>query len=181
VELSRREGYSEMQAYCVDLETNTRSVKAFTVEHTLEVKGTIKRLTSPRDIYEKTANEGARRMRATILAVIPADIVELAVETIENTAKQMSPEEMKSAVERMPALFLALGVSVEMLEQRIGKKIAQATIDDVVDLRMIYQSLKEKQSSLEDWFTTENAEVANILLKDATKHDNASHVPRKES
>jgi hypothetical protein len=52
---------------------NTRQVKVFKVPHTRysRDKGNT-RLTDERDIYEMIANQGARRLRACILGVIPA-------------------------------------------------------------------------------------------------------------
>ena len=69
-ELSHEDGRSEMQAYAWDLETNTISSQNFTVEHIRETRYGNNKLTSQRDIYEKTANDGARRLRSRILAPI---------------------------------------------------------------------------------------------------------------
>lgn len=45
-------------------------------------------LTDSRDIYEATANFGARRMRACILGVIPGDVVDMAVNECKETQKK---------------------------------------------------------------------------------------------
>ena len=44
-------------------------------------------LTDPRDIYEVVANNGARRLRACILGVIPGDVIEAAMEQCSITLK----------------------------------------------------------------------------------------------
>ena len=63
VELENSHGTSTMMAYAWDLETNTRVTKIFTVEHKRDTKQGSKALTDGRDIYEATANFGARRQR----------------------------------------------------------------------------------------------------------------------
>ena len=79
-ELSRDSGKSELQAYAWDLETNTQSVQNFTNPHQREVGKKMVSLTSDRDIYENNANMAARRLRARSLAIIPAWLVDAAIE-----------------------------------------------------------------------------------------------------
>jgi len=71
-ELSQNSGSSVVESYCMDLENNVRSSKAFQVSHSISLKGGKKKvLTDSRDIYENNANMGARRLRACILDCIP--------------------------------------------------------------------------------------------------------------
>ena len=79
IELEQKNGESQVMAYAWDLETNTRQTKIFSVPH---VRGTKKGnvpLTDPRDIYEMVANQGARRLRACILGIIPGDVIDAAI------------------------------------------------------------------------------------------------------
>ena len=71
-ELSQDEGKSELQAYAWDLETNAQSVQNFTNPHQREVGQKMVSLSSQRDIYENNANMATWRMRARILAILPA-------------------------------------------------------------------------------------------------------------
>lgn len=77
-----------MMAYAWDLETNTRVTKIFGVEHKRDTRNGSYALTDSRDIYEATANFGARRMRACILGVIPGDVVDMAVNECKETQKK---------------------------------------------------------------------------------------------
>lgn len=88
-ELEQRNGESTVEAYAWDLETNTRQKKIFQVRHKRVTKAKPQGydLTDPRDIYELVANQGARRLRACILGIIPGDIVESAVNQCEQTLK----------------------------------------------------------------------------------------------
>jgi hypothetical protein len=164
VELSRRDGYSEMQAYCMDLEKNVRSVQNFTVSHYRDTtKHGKKKLTSEQDIYEKTANEGARRLRSRILALIPADVLEVALETIAQTNNEMSPEKLADFIVKIPKSFEKYGITLTMIENRIGKKIKQANIDDINELLDIGTSLKDGMTKTSDWFQEEIADVVKDL------------------
>ncbi len=74
-------------AYCWDLESNTRQTKIFQVRHVRDTKSGPKSLRDARDIYELVANQGARRVRACILGVIPGDIVDEALDEVNKTLK----------------------------------------------------------------------------------------------
>jgi hypothetical protein len=78
-ELEQNNGSSLVESYAWDLETNTRNSKIFTVSHVRHTRERDYTVTDPREIYELVANNGARRLRACILGVIPGDIVDLAV------------------------------------------------------------------------------------------------------
>ena len=85
VELEQKVGESTCMAYAWDIETNVRSEKIFTVKHERKARGATQKLDDSRDIYELIANMGARRQRACILAVIPKDVVDAAVEECDKT------------------------------------------------------------------------------------------------
>ena len=93
---------SLVEAFCWDLETNVRVSKVFTVPHVRQTKHGLKPLTDPREVYEHVANNGARRLRACILGVIPGDVTEAAVEWCNATLKascDVGPESQKKMLE----------------------------------------------------------------------------------
>lgn len=161
VELSQSNGESQVMAYAWDLETNTRQTKIFTVKHERRVgrgeKFAVVELTDPRDIYEMVANQGARRVRACILGVIPGDIVEASVLECEKTLKTGSTEPLQDRARKMVAAFSEMGVTQGMLETRIGHKIDAISEQEMVNLRRIYTSLKDGAAKREDFFTAETS------------------------
>jgi hypothetical protein len=159
-ELSQKEGGSEMEAYCWDLETNTFSSQKFTVKHELHTKNGVKRLTDPRDIYEITANNGGRRLRARILAILPPDIVDAAVEQCYATLAGANTEPIEDRVKKMLKAFSPFGVMKEHIEQRLGKKLDSVLSEDIVQLTTIYQSLRDNMSKPSDWFGSPDAAEA---------------------
>lgn len=165
-ELEQKAGESVVEAYCWDLETNTRQVKIFTVPHKRFTKSGSYELKDGRDIYEAVANNGARRLRACILGIIPADIVEDAVIECENTMKasaDVTPEAMKKLINA----FEELGVTRQQIEERIQRRIDSITPAQVVSLRKIFRSLKDGMSAPEDWFKKheEKTEEAPEVVK----------------
>jgi|GEM_PF-469583 len=150
-EVEQRQGSSVVEAFAWDIETNTRQVKVFQVAHKRHTRKGTYMLEDPRDIYEMVANQGARRLRACILGVIPGDIVEAAVkqcETTLRTQEEVTPEKIKAMTEA----FQAFGVTKEQIEKRIQRRMDAITPALMVNLRKIYNSLKDGMSGPEDWF-----------------------------
>ena len=153
-ELDQRNGESTVQAFAWDVETNTRREVTFQVPHIRYTRSGSKRLEDPRDIYEMVANQGARRLRACILAVIPGDVTEAAVAQCEVTMKakaDTSPE----AMQKMVDAFTAFGVTREQIEKRIQRRLDAIQPAQVVSLKKIYASLRDGMSAPSDWFEVE--------------------------
>ena len=154
-ELSQEVGKSEMQAYAWDMETNTISVQNFTNPHIREVKGTSKALTSQRDIYESNANMGARRLRSRILAILPNDLVEMAIAECKKTLAGNNDVPLIDRVKNMIVAFAKLGVTQEQIETRLKRKIDTMTVDDLTDYIGIYNAIKHGESKAAEWFEAE--------------------------
>lgn len=149
---SQTEHSSEMMAFCWDMESNVRVERIFKVPHIRETKQGAKLLTDARDIYEKTANDGARRLRAAILEVLPADVVEDFLNACEKTIEGSSDVPLKDRLSKMLTKFEELGVTKEMIEQRIGTKIDNFIPKNLVDLGSIYNSIKNNFAPIEQYF-----------------------------
>lgn len=150
-ELDQRPGESTVQAFAWDLETNTRREITFQVSHIRHTKKGAYALEDPRDIYELVANQGARRLRACILGILPGDVIEEAQRACEMTLRakvSVTPELIASILEK----FAAFGVTKEMIEKRIQRRIDAITPGLVVNLGKILNSLKDGMSVVSDWF-----------------------------
>lgn len=168
-ELEQRNGESTVEAFCWDMETNVRQVKTFQVKHERHTKKGSYKLADPRDIYELTANQGARRLRAAILAIIPGDVIESAVNQCEETLKakaDTSPEALKKLVDA----FAVLNVTKEQIEKRIQRRLDTITAAQLVQLRKVYNSMRDGMSGVADWFEIpEVNKPENSNLKDKLK------------
>lgn len=160
-ELSQDKGKSEMQAYAWDLETNAISTQNFTNPHIREAGKQQIPLTSQRDIYEVNANMGARRLRARILAILPNDLVEDAIEMCKRTLAGASDEPLIDRVRKMVVQFTKFGVTKEQIETRLGRSVETMSTDDLVEYIGIFNSLKEGNSRASEWF--ESPKEANEL------------------
>lgn len=151
-ELSQKEGESEMQAYCWDMETNTISSQTFVVAHVRDSKNGSQKLTTQRDIYENNANMAGRRLRARILAVLPPDLVEAAVIECKKTLAGNSDVPIEDRIKKMAVAFEKFGVKPATIEKRLGRKLDTMTTEDLSEYIGIYNSLKDGNSVVSDWF-----------------------------
>lgn len=172
IELEQKNGESQVMAYAWDLETNTRQTKVFSVPHIRATKkGGNVPLKDPRDIYEMVANQGARRLRACILGVIPGDVIDAAITQCEKTLAGDSREPLADTVRAVANTFESeYGVTVPMLEKFIGCKIESFTMQNLIRLKKVYVSLKDGMAKREDYFemmpVTDDAEINNPFPED---------------
>lgn len=155
-ELEQSKGVSKVMAFAWDLETNARQTKIFDVPHVRKTKKGSYALEDPRDIYELVANNGARRLRACILGIIPGDVIDAAVEQCErtlNTTADISPEN----IEKMLKLFENIGVSKLQIEKRIQRRIDSIQPAQMVLLRKIYKSISDGMAGVGEFFDAEPA------------------------
>lgn len=153
-ELSQEGGQSTVEAFAWDIETNTRQTKVFQVSHIRTTKKGSYALTDPRDIYENVANNGARRLRACILGVIPGDVTESAVQQCEETLRT-SIDTSPARIKKMLEIFEGYGVSQNQIEKRIQCRIEAVRPAQIIQLYRILTSLKDGMSKPEDWFEAE--------------------------
>ena len=153
LELEQKNGESQVMAYAWDLETNTRQTKVFSVPHMRGTKRGNVPLTDPRDIYEMVANQGARRLRACILGVIPGDVVDAAVEECQKTLVSGNTEPLIDRVRKGIKLFEdKFSVTKQMIEKYIGCKTEAFSENDMLRLNNVYRSLRDGMAKSEDYF-----------------------------
>ena len=177
-ELEQREGESTVEAFCWDMETNVRQIKTFQVRHERRTKKVSYRLEDPRDIYETVANQGARRLRACILGIIPGDVIDAAQSQCELTMKA-SADTGPEAIKNLLAKFSALGVTKEMIEKRIQRRIDTITPAQFVNMRKIYTSLTDNMSTPGDWFEIAQEPVKEDDLVEKLKAKKRAEEPRE--
>lgn len=178
VELEQRNGESQVMAYCWDLETNTRQTKIFTVPHIRETKSGNYPLTSSRDIYEMVANQAARRVRACILGIIPGDIQEEAVEQCRKTladGEKLPLKDLIAGVLRTAKEEYA--VPQESLEKYIGCKADSFSMNDLIRLKKVFNSIKDGMAKREEIFElpgVEKKEAEDAFADKEKKEENVA-------
>lgn len=151
--LEQRETESVCLSYCWDVETNTRASRSFIVPHKIQTKNGEKVLTDPREIYELAANQGARRLRACILSIIPGDIVDEAIDaccdTLSNGNKRPLIDRLRELTDRFQTYY---SVSVSDIERYFKYPLDRFTEMDGVTLAGIYTALRDGTAKREDFF-----------------------------
>lgn len=181
-ELSQRPGESEMEAFAWDLQTNVYSSQKFVVKHERHSSSGVTKLTDPRDIYENNANAGARRLRARILAILPPDIVEAAVEACKETLTNANKSDLPKRIDAMRKAFEKLGIPAKAIEKKYGKKVADLDAVQLTELQGIYRSLNEGIRKASDFFEVpdEAGDAASKLNEKAATEKKKDAAPKAE-
>lgn len=162
------EGYSEMQAWAWDVQTNTRSASIFVVPHKRDTRDGVKELVDMRDIYENNANNGARRLREAIFSILPPWFVEDAKDRCSATLRDGGGKPLAQRIADAIKLFAEqYGVTLDQIERKLGRKSDQWTEYDVAQLTVTYRSLQRGEVTRDDEFPPERVTAAEITAQAA--------------
>lgn len=165
VELRRDDEYgqSEMQAWAWDVQTNSRVSTTFIVPHKRDTKDGPKALPEMRDIYENNANQGSRRVREMIFAILPpwfvAEAKDLCNATLRDGGGAPLATRIATAIER----FSTIGIKARQLEDKIGEPSSRWTEHDVAQLGVIFQSIQRGEVRKEEEFPPPAATADEVL------------------
>jgi hypothetical protein len=198
-ELEQRNGESQMEAFCWDLETNVRATRTFVSKHIRTKnnwqggKKTVvhQAIDDPRDIYEMTANQGARRLRACILEIIPGDVIDMALDQCDRTMAGDTKEPLADRIRKAVDFFQEeFGVTAAQLQKRLGHRIDATTEVELVNLKKIARSLKDNMAKLEDFFPSDTGDATPLgqalksgenVLEQAERLEQTRDEPRLEA
>lgn len=157
-------GESEMQAWAWDLETNERASTTFIVPHTRWTKTNgSTRLEDPRDVYESNSNNGARRLREMIFTVLPSWYREQAKDIATNTLNNGAGDKPRSQrIADAIAAFEGIGVTVDQIEEKLGRGSDKWTNIDLGQLQIIYQSIDRGEVTRDEEFPQQRVTAAEI-------------------
>jgi hypothetical protein len=145
-------GMSEIRAYAWDQQTNMRSSRTFQVPHARMAGGQRKPLTDLQDIYLSNQNIGARAVRESIFAALPADFVAEAQERCRATIERGDGKPLVDRIAAMVDAFKGLGVSVGQIEQRLERKRGQWTAADVAEMSVVHSSIRRGETTAAEEF-----------------------------
>jgi hypothetical protein len=165
-------GYSDIEAFAWDVESNVRKAIVFRVPHVRNTRKGTYTLTDDRDIYELCANQASRRVRNCVLAVVPGDVTEAAVHQCQVTMTA-SADTSQEGVRKMVEAFGQFGITKSQLEKRIQRRLDTMSPALMTQLKKIYASLRDGMSAPGDWFEveaeSEQAENLNEKLQEKDK------------
>lgn len=184
-EIESREGESMICAYAWDLQTNAYKDIVFKVKHSIYTKNGDKKLTDPRDIYEHCANQASRRVRNCILAIIPGDVVEDALDECNKTMKLAddgkTQETMTDKVRKILLAFGDLSVSKDMIEKYLTHKIEACSNAEIVKLRKVYSSIRDGFGKREDYFDLPPPDTKPANVQDPVTEVKNDETPKQET
>lgn len=135
---------SKCVAFCWDKQTNNRASMEFTVPHWRDTQSGGYEIKSEREVYELCANMAARRKRAVIFQILPAWLVEEAMDICRRTMDEYNGSRpLEDLIRTMEADFLKIGITRAMLETKLGHTIAATTYKEITELGNAYNALKE--------------------------------------
>ncbi|MGR3179900.1 MAG: hypothetical protein ACUZ8E_17810 [Candidatus Anammoxibacter sp.] len=144
---------SVMMSYCWDIENNVRSSITFSAKHKRFTKTRSYVVTDQRDVYEITQNLATRRLRKCILTQLPNHFIEEAVAMCRKTQiNLLNGKDIKQQVKIMVAEFAKFDVQSKHIEERFKKKISELVAEDIVEMRSIYNTIKDSNGSPSDYF-----------------------------
>ena len=179
-ELGSGPGYTEIEAFAWDLETNTEATRFFRVANSLYTATGGKELNEARDIYENMASVAQRRVRSCIQQVIPDDIFETAIEECHKTLKREDPRSTDEKIRDMVVAFDALGISQAELEGLLQHPLKGVTDIEIRTLGKVYRSIADGVGTKEEWFKKSSTIVDAKARIDAEKQkaaDNTTTAP----
>lgn len=148
IELDSEGGQSTMLAYAWDVENNLKSTRQFQVDMKRDLKnGKSYALTASRDQYEMKAAYGSRFLRGCIMNLIPNEILEVAEETLRKTMTiEYKADSIATAKEKIVNFFSnKFNLEKDDLEKVLGKDYKGWTKEDLAQLKLIYNGIKEGQ------------------------------------
>jgi hypothetical protein len=159
-------GESEVLAFAWDQQTNSRSSRSFINPHARmkKVDGRQVRvaLDDLHDIYLSNQNIGARAVRECIFTILPRWFAEQAADVCRATLEHGEGRPLADRVRDLVAVFGRLGVDVQRLESKVGRKRGQWTAGDVADFRVAYTSVTRDGISVDELFPAVRVTAAEI-------------------
>lgn len=169
--------YIHIKGWAYDLESNnfTEHEDKFKkqVQRKIDGKATWINTTDERDLRELINRRGAIQVRNCILELLPPDLIEDVCKAANGTLAKKAAGELKTdkdqTLKRMAFGFDRLGVSVDMIERKLGHSLDLITETELTDLNLIYKSISDGNSKREEHFEFEESSTLNANLDAANE------------
>lgn len=148
----------------VDLETNVRFERPLTVSKWLRKRNGDRYRLNDQRLVQAIQAGASKAERNAILAGLP----DYLVQSYDLRAREIAAKDAKAGWSKLMEAFKPYGVTREALERHLGHPLEKVTDEEIVDLRGIYNAIKDGQTSASDVFPPAKAEDAE---KDAATVD----------
>lgn len=114
------------------------------------------------DLANKQAAAVSKKIRNLGLRILPADLVDEAMEQCRETRRKDIASDPDAVRKKIADAFAALGVTPESLAEYIGSPISQASPADLDELRVVYATLKDGEARWSDVIESRRAERGQV-------------------
>ena len=149
---------AHVRAFCWDMESNVSNDIKFYVPYERKAHGSIKKIFDARERYEHVANMATRRLRACIMRVVPMYVFEEAIDFCKRTLEKGGIN-----VDKLLTAFAKFGVTKKMIETRIGHSSGSISNGEAVQLRTVYQSIKDGFKDVGYYFNVESPQPESLV------------------
>ena len=176
-----------IQVVVTDLETNATLARDVTVEKVVERRSLkngqkplgVRQNSYGDEVYLVAANESdlttkeaaliSKAMRTLVLRLVPADIVDEAMDACIETQAHRDKKDPDAARKRLSDAFNQLGVSVAELKRYLGHELSQCSPAELADLRAVYAAVRDGETTWSDVMRDRTAVEAEGESKPAEK------------
>ena len=158
-------GESELQAFAWDIERNGRTSRTFVVPHA-RMKGKQRVvLDDLGDIYNNNANVGARALRECIFNQLPQWLREEAEDLCRATLERGDGRTVQQRADDAVRAFDRFHVTEQQLVERIGRRRAEWTPQDLASLEVVYRSIDQGETTVDEQFPPPKVTAAEVTAK----------------
>jgi len=158
----------QIQGWAWDLETNTKITAEDDFRKLIFRKGKGWIEPDERDLRELTNRRGAILIRNCVLQILPKDLVEDALDTARRTLRANAAQDPDAARKKILLAFSELNVTSEMLAAYLGHPVAQSSPAEIADLRAVYKSIADGNTTWTDYING-NTDATAADLKQKTQ------------
>jgi hypothetical protein len=143
----------KIRGWAWDLQTNTKVTAEDEFRKLVQRKrnnGTAWVKPDERDLRELTNRRGAILVRNCLLQLLPRDLIEDAYDTAQQTLANAAAKDPDGERKRLLAAFDAINVTAAQLEEYLGHPIKEASPAELADLRMVWKSISDGNSTWDE-------------------------------
>jgi len=171
-------GLSEVQAFCWDMQRNSRATRTFQVPHQIMApapgggRGKVRQpIIDLQDVYRNNQNAGARAMRECVFATLPRWLVDSAERALRETLKRGDGIPLADRRRNAVQWFERQHVTLTQLERRVGRPLERWDDEDVAQLQVVADSIRRGETTAGEQFDPAEQPVSVDELGAPDSHD----------
>lgn len=149
-------GMAAIEGFAWDLETNSYKAYQQTVRKLIFRKGKGWIEPDERELRELVARIGSMLERNAILNLLPVDLIEASKDKARQTIAQGAKK--SELITKTVKAFGEIGITPAMLEKKLGHGLEKISGEELTDLRGIFKSIRDNQSTWADYVPEESAQ-----------------------